>query len=309
MSEESNSAELADSEPVVEPVELPGKRLQAAREDRHLGREEVAHHLHLDVKLIIALEEDDYEKLPSPSYICGYLRSYARLLKLPEDEIVKSYTQGQVISAALLPENVDIVSKKKHTSKSSYSTVMVLVVVLALVFFAFWLFDMVMNTKFTEIQGTEKEINTTTIEEPATGDSGELTPYTYNNAEKTIETDNTSTAATMEPTEIAEFKKNNIATTEVINSDAKKATQNASKEKLLLVYDEDSWTEVVDSDGNRVIYRLVTKGSELSVKGKPPFTILLGNAPGVTVLLNGDLFDHKRYHRDRIAYFRLGLSE
>lgn len=309
MSEETNSAELADSEPVVEPVELPGKRLQATREDRHLGREEVAHHLHLDVKLIIALEEDDYAKLPSPSYICGYLRSYARLLKLPEDEIVKSYTQGQVISAALLPENVDIVSKKKHTSKSSYSTVIVLVVVLALVFVAFWLFDSLMNTKFTEIQDKDKEVTTTITEEPATGDARVLTPYTYNNAEKTVEAENNATAVAMEPTEIAEFKKNNIATTEVINSKTKKVIENASKEKLRLVYDEDSWTEVVDSDGNRVIYRLVTKGSELSVKGKPPYTILLGNAPGVKVLLNGDPFDHKRYHRDRIAYFRLGLSE
>lgn len=92
--------------PPAEPRVLPGKRLQEAREARHLSREEVARQLHQDVGIIQALEEDNYAWLPGQTYVLGYLRSYARLMKLPEDEIVAAVQPEQTETAELLPSNL-----------------------------------------------------------------------------------------------------------------------------------------------------------------------------------------------------------
>jgi len=69
-----------------------GRRLAAAREARELTAERIAAELHLEPRVIAALERDDRDALPEPAYVKGYLRGYARLVGLPDDELVKEYT-------------------------------------------------------------------------------------------------------------------------------------------------------------------------------------------------------------------------
>ena len=68
-----------------------GRRLAAARKERELDIRVVASELHLDTSTIEALEADDMAALPAAIFVKGYLRSYARLVGLPEDEIVDAF--------------------------------------------------------------------------------------------------------------------------------------------------------------------------------------------------------------------------
>jgi len=70
-----------------------GARLSAARTERKLDRRVVANELNLDVSMIEALENDDEAALPAAIFVKGYLRNYARLVGLPEDEIVSDYAE------------------------------------------------------------------------------------------------------------------------------------------------------------------------------------------------------------------------
>jgi cytoskeleton protein RodZ len=70
-----------------------GARLAEAREKRTLTVETVADELNLDVSIIEAIESDDRENLPAPIFVQGYVRSYARLVELPEEELVASYRE------------------------------------------------------------------------------------------------------------------------------------------------------------------------------------------------------------------------
>ena len=70
-----------------------GARLRTARESRRLTAEGVAKQLNLDVAVIQALENDDRQHLPAPIFVQGYLRSYARLLELPESELLDDYSR------------------------------------------------------------------------------------------------------------------------------------------------------------------------------------------------------------------------
>ena len=64
--------------PAPASASAPGSQLQQARKDLQLAPEDVAQILHLSVKHINALERDDYKSLPGPTYVRGYLRSYAQ---------------------------------------------------------------------------------------------------------------------------------------------------------------------------------------------------------------------------------------
>ncbi len=69
----------------------PGTQLRSAREAMHLTAPDIAARLHLDLRIIEALEADRYEELRAPAYVCGYLRSYGRQVGLDGDTLVRAY--------------------------------------------------------------------------------------------------------------------------------------------------------------------------------------------------------------------------
>jgi cytoskeleton protein RodZ len=71
-----------------------GERLSAARKEQMLTAESVAEELKLDVSIIEAMEQDDKSALPAAIFVQGYLRLYARLVGLPEDQLVRDYADS-----------------------------------------------------------------------------------------------------------------------------------------------------------------------------------------------------------------------
>ena len=320
MSEQDQEAESTEEE--VAPVALPGHRLKLTREDLHLSKDEVAHHLHLDVQIVEALESDNYESLPSPAYICGYLRSYARILKLPEDEIVNAYSKGHEINAALIPETVSMEPEKKmNPAVMKFAVIIILVLLIAagLMWIAekFHMFDVVTNTESTNIDVPIPEVNRTTVIERPAQVQEQIQQYHAENvtAEQRLDVGEDAKSISSESA-VADNTQNQETTTSPFLIDEGGSAVNATAivepvqaGDLKLVFVDDSWIEVTDSVGKRHLYRLVDKGSEIYVDGIPPYTILLGNAEGVDVFYKNKPFNHKRYQRDQIAYFRLGTTE
>ena len=82
----------------------PGEQLLAAREAAGMSVHEIATHMHLDSRVILALEADDYEQLPAPTFIRGYLRGYARLLDLPPEPIIQAFEQRDFAPPSLVAD-------------------------------------------------------------------------------------------------------------------------------------------------------------------------------------------------------------
>lgn len=74
-----------------ESLELPGGQLARLREKKGYSQEYVAGKLHLRVRIIELLEADDYEQLPEPVFIKGYLRGYALLLGISPEPFLTTY--------------------------------------------------------------------------------------------------------------------------------------------------------------------------------------------------------------------------
>jgi cytoskeleton protein RodZ len=67
---------------------IPGKTLQAQREAMGWSVEQVADQLKLAPRQVVALEAGDYASLPSPAVTRGFVRAYAKLLKIDAAPLV-----------------------------------------------------------------------------------------------------------------------------------------------------------------------------------------------------------------------------
>jgi cytoskeleton protein RodZ len=72
----------------------PGAQLAEIREQKGYSAEYVAGKLHLRVRIIELLEADDYQSMPEPVFIKGYLRAYAKLLDVLPDPFVENFNRN-----------------------------------------------------------------------------------------------------------------------------------------------------------------------------------------------------------------------
>ncbi len=68
-----------------------GERLKKEREMRGVSLEEIAKATRIHSKFLAALEENDFDALPAPVFVTGFLRSYASHLGVDADSLVAEY--------------------------------------------------------------------------------------------------------------------------------------------------------------------------------------------------------------------------
>lgn len=129
---DSDAAASASSDPDA-PI---GQRLAAARKQRKLDVETVARELKLDAAIIRALESDDRKVLPAPIFVQGYLRSYARLLDLPVQELLARYA---ATTSAPPPLTVSRIRRKSPSMRLPSARILRNVVLLLLLGILVWL--------------------------------------------------------------------------------------------------------------------------------------------------------------------------
>jgi cytoskeleton protein RodZ len=114
----------------------PGARLSAARKERKLTLKAVADELKLDVSMVEALEQDDKAALPSAIFVQGYLRRYARLTGLPEDELVSDYVDT---TGELPPLTVVAIKRKKSFIRLPSARLLRNIILILLAVIMLWL--------------------------------------------------------------------------------------------------------------------------------------------------------------------------
>lgn len=72
-----------------------GRRLRDAREHEGLRLEEISSRTKISVAALRALEAEQFERLPGDFYIRSFLKTYAREVHLPPDEVVKEFDESR----------------------------------------------------------------------------------------------------------------------------------------------------------------------------------------------------------------------
>ena len=282
-----------------------GQRLSSARRALNLTHEQVAMELHLSVNLIKALEEEDYTQLPAQMYIIGYLRNYARLLKIPAESLLEALDKAELESPVLIKDVV------KQGKKASHSKLAVKLFVLVLVFvvvagivswvqtqdFSAMLAGPVVNKDIEPIEATEIVEEVTVVPaEVVHQDDRALVVNTAVVTEPEKSIADVVDVAVVAETKVDEIK---IEPKEV-------AVKGIS---LSLSFSDDCWVEVKDSQSKVLAYDLYRGGQNKNVTGTPPFSVFLGNARAVEIEYNGLAYDASSHIDGKLARFTLGKKE
>jgi cytoskeletal protein RodZ len=68
-----------------------GAKLKQQREVKNFTVEAIAQQMHISKNIINCMEKNDYSSIVAPIYARGYLRSYAKIVNLPEEEILEEF--------------------------------------------------------------------------------------------------------------------------------------------------------------------------------------------------------------------------
>lgn len=280
--EERDSAgswELIDEDGAAGPS--PGAQLRAAREARGLTVEAVAEDLHMNTAQIRALEDDDHTSFPAPIFVSGYVRSYARLLKLDPDPLLAALRPRETTAAPSLART-DLATGVRMAAPG-VRPVLWIALLLAVAVVAAALVWM----------GTRG---------PAVPDAGRGSADALDAAGPPQEEPGDFDAATLED---AQARMQAQAEQEEAPPAAPAAAPRRVDE-LVLRFRGRSWVEISDATSRRLAVRMGEEGEELRLQGEAPFDILLGNAPNVTLEYNGSPYTDFRASRQNVANFRLG---
>lgn len=111
---------------VNQSADTPGQLLQQGRDDKGLSLTEVAEHLKLPETTIAALEQDQFDQLPTGTFIRGYYRAYAQFVGLDYVRLTQLYHQVAPDDGYLAPPvKSDPPLQRLHDNKSaqpSFST-------------------------------------------------------------------------------------------------------------------------------------------------------------------------------------------
>jgi cytoskeleton protein RodZ len=85
------------------------------------------------------------------------------------------------------------------------------------------------------------------------------------------------------------------------------ATSASSGErKIVFKVEQESWIDVRDATGERLIYRTVNRGEDIQLQGQPPYSVFIGSAEGVSVQYQGREVPFKVHESGLFARFEVG---
>jgi len=296
-----------------------GATLRNAREARGLSVHKAAQDMHVSDDIIEALEQNDFASLGAPIYVRGHLRNYARLLGLPEDEILAAeHTADKLAPPPLITQQPG--GAHAFGLRFAMPVFSVIVITLLLVLGVVWwqhrppepstVALAVHDTGTTQnsIVAVPASSSQQTALSESGGGSGIGIP-----AEKSQERPQHALASppsmriklnpATKPAAVPAERDNHVQTSST-------TTANVLPSQLTLAQftlSQPSWVEVYDVSGKRLYYDLAPAGDTLNVSGAGPLQVFLGNAPGVSIEMNGAPFNLAPFtHPDNTARFRLG---
>lgn len=143
-----------------------GQLLRDARLAKGLGIADVAASLRLEVRAVNNLEADAFDKLPGPTFVRGYLRSYARLLDIPAGPVLEAYERCQFAPPPLVAD----IGDRAETRSGDFPVRLVtysIVIVLASLVILWWQNQRTLSSSPTEDVAAERAISEPNASRPS----------------------------------------------------------------------------------------------------------------------------------------------
>ena len=248
--------------PEIQEEKFSGQLLSEARKKRRYRYKRLSSELNIPEKYLQALEEENYEVMPGGDpYIKGYLRAYARKLGLDPDFIIDRY-QKNLKRQKRNSENQLDESKSNTLPFKKY----ILFVAFFLVFFLFIYFSSCSQSKKLVI----------------------IPDASYEDKPSEVVSVLMIESMPNETSNILEDSDKKVPLKDLIAENFETEVDDAaiaSEDLLQFYFLEDCWVSV-ESEFERLVYKLAKAGTSLEVNSKGPFKIIIGNANYATLRFN-----------------------
>jgi len=234
--------------------DTPGGMLRAERERRGYSVQHAAEEMHLDVRVIEALEANRFEELGAPVYARGHLRKYASILGLSPATVLSRYEAlgGMPIDPTPIPTTLATpvrVVERRRMSKVPLWIAAAIVIVAGLAWLAFEL----LQKREAASATTSEVVEPTVAQEPPN-----------------VDTPSVSEPAAQVPAPVTQ-----------VAASAPPPRTTAGDVRLRLEFTEPSWAEIYDASGQRLMFDMGTPGRVRTVAGAPPLRVNIGLASAV----------------------------
>lgn len=303
MADNEEAAAAAPAEPSASvppvasaPPATVGEALRAARMAQDLTVEQVAAELRIEARQLAALEDDRFDQIGVPVFVKGYIRQYGQRFGLNvADLLALYYQQGKVADIELQPNRAIKLHDGRQLSSWIVAALALATVVVA--FAAWWWnggsFEMQRSAAApTPAPSAAAAAVPAPAQAPPVAAPAEVAP-----AVEPVAAIEAEPAAAAEAAPAAELEEAPVAAA-------------AATIPLEFRFAEESWAEVSDARGERLLFGLNAAGRQVTVRGEPPFSILLGNADSVELRVDGEAYSIPTTGRQgNLARFSVDTAE
>jgi cytoskeleton protein RodZ len=290
-----------------------GQELAAAREARGLALADVAQQLKFAPRQLEALEQEQFSALPGATFARGMVRSYARLLKLDPDPLVE-----RIAGRFEVPDSNRLAARYHQPVPFSDSARKSTFVYLGLSLGVLVLVGAVGYEWHQERQAAAKSKGSAVAKaapkERETKPRAAPVPAQVAVAPAPVpaapaapvpvapEKSKPVTVAAAPPAVVAPEKPKPVAQDKDKDKDKEKPKVASSGPHRLVVRTEgEAWIEIKDAADRMLVSSLNPPGSERVVRGKPPYSLVIGNASNVRVLYDDKPIDLAPHTRQDVA--------
>jgi cytoskeleton protein RodZ len=326
--------DVVQADEVVAQVLTVGQRLAVERESKEWTIAYVASQLNLAPRQIQALETDNYAALPGLVSVRGFIRSYAKLLKIDASPLIAMIAGEQAApiqqlepkrSLSTMPFSDNLLMSDDRRSSARTMLIAVVVVLLALAAVAVewnggWstlsqsLSSQIQDITSASAQSAASPDVAVQSEPPAsavvpapTADMPAAQPLAAAASVKAVATNDpvASESAPTSPVREQEQPAPHAVANHATTGNAAVGNPATAKNLLVMKVREDSWIEV-RAGSNTLFSRLVKAGATESMEISEPVALTVGNAAGVDVVFRGSPLDVRSEAKSNVV--RLSLK-
>jgi len=282
-----------------------GTLLRAARETQGLTVEQVVQQLKLARRQVEAIEGDDFAALPGNTFARGFVRNYARLLKLDvptvlaqlEQQLPREREQVAFPQASENPSNLNMEFRDSDVRTSSWPVMAMAVV--GLLIGAGLVVWYLQQPAMPEIALEEREVAASLPDVIAFEEASAIA------SEVVLVSAVQVSAQASAP--LAQASVASVRASEAVPSPRPTRVMSSAvaARGVRIAASQDSWVQIMDGSGQRVFSGILAAGAEQAWAASAPYQFKIGNAPGAKLYYRGKPVDLAPFTRGDVATLEL----
>ena len=275
------------------------------------------------LRVLDLIEDNEFDAITAPIFVKGYLRAYARIVLLNEDEMIAQYVElfsdddPTINTISTMASEITV-----DDARIKWTTFLVIFILIVLLGIWWWnksqnkadvfsldalqtdtlvQYDSTDDTMRDDIEAdsetfagsTNKVFGTqpvdVSLETPAPTEELSQMPGLQSDLDEIRPEEFAVEAAEQEPT---------VDTGVELDTTPISIIAPMGSDQLILTVHADTWADIKDSGGNQLVYDLLRAGQELKMTGLAPFVVFLGNGHGVELNFNNESVELTNSIRD-----------